>query len=102
MYPLERVFDKRGALVQRCADELTEAFFEGSERISARSILCKIKGRSRLRARPAHKAPQCGAFHEFKTAVVFPPLRIVPQSVLRKASVCQAFAALLTAPVERK
>ena len=88
--------------MQRGANALTEAFFEGSERISARSILCKIKGRSRLRARPAHKAPQCGAFHEFKTAVGFSLSRTVPQSVLRKVSVCQAFAAFLTAPVERK
>ena len=102
MHPLERVFDKRGAFVQRCANGLTEAFFEGSERISARSILCEIKGRSRLRARPAHKAPQCGAFHEFKTAVGFSLLRTVPQSVFRKVPVCQAFTAFLTAPSERK
>ena len=30
----------------------------------------KIKGRSRKRPQPAHKAPQCGAFRNFKTAVV--------------------------------
>ena len=96
------VFDERRAFVQRCANGLTEAFFEGSDRISARSILCKIKGRSRLRARPAHKAPQCGAFHEFKTAVGISLSRTIPQSVLRKASVCQAFATFLTAPAERK
>ena len=29
----------------------------------------KIKGRSRKRPRPAHKAPQCGAFRGFETAV---------------------------------
>ena len=29
----------------------------------------KIKGRSRLCVRPAHKAPQCGAFRGFETAV---------------------------------
>ena len=29
----------------------------------------KIKGRSRKRLRPAHKAPQCGAFRGFETAV---------------------------------
>ena len=30
----------------------------------------KIKGRSRKRPQPTHKAPQCGAFSDFKTAVV--------------------------------
>ena len=29
----------------------------------------KIKGHSRKRPRPAHKAPQCGAFRGFETAV---------------------------------
>ena len=29
----------------------------------------KIKGRSRKRPRPGHKAPQCGAFRGFETAV---------------------------------
>ena len=29
----------------------------------------KIKGRSRKRPQPAHKAPQCGAFRGFETAV---------------------------------
>ena len=29
----------------------------------------KIKDRSRKRPRPAHKAPQCGAFRGFETAV---------------------------------
>ena len=62
----------------------------------------EIKGRSRFCARPAHKAPQCGAFHEFKTAVGFSLLRTVPQSVLRKVPVCRAFTAFLTAPAERK
>ena len=62
----------------------------------------EIKGRSRFCARPAHKAPQCGAFHEFKTAVGFSLLRTVPQSVLKKVPVCQAFTAFLTAPAERK
>ena len=29
----------------------------------------KIKGRSRKRPQPAHKAPQCGAFRGLETAV---------------------------------
>ena len=29
----------------------------------------KIKGRSRKRLQPAHKAPQCGAFRGLETAV---------------------------------
>ena len=29
----------------------------------------KIKGHSRKRLRPAHKAPQCGAFRGLETAV---------------------------------
>ena len=29
----------------------------------------KIKGRSRKRPQPGHKAPQCGAFRGFETAV---------------------------------
>ena len=34
-----------------------------------RSILCKIKEGGRLRPPSAHKAPQCGAFRGFETAV---------------------------------
>ena len=35
----------------------------------SRSILVQIKGRSRKRPQPGHKAPQCGAFRGFETAV---------------------------------
>ena len=38
------------------------AFFEDEKE-------SKIKGRSRKRPQPAHKAPQCGAFRGFETAV---------------------------------
>ena len=36
------------------------------ERLSARSILCEIKGGGRKRPPPSHKAPQCGAFSMVK------------------------------------
>ena len=49
-------FDKHRALVQRRANGLAEAFFEGSERISARSILRKIKGCSRFQPFAHHTA----------------------------------------------
>ena len=44
---------------------LQEDFLSGE----GRSILAQIKGRSRKRPQPAHKAPQCGAFRGFETAV---------------------------------
>lgn len=36
------------------------------ERLSARSILCEIKGGGRKRPPPSHKAPRCGAFSMVK------------------------------------
>ena len=36
--------------------------FGGFRPLFTRSIKAQIKGRSRLCVRPAHKAPQCGAF----------------------------------------
>ena len=44
-------------------------FGSSFQREKGRSILCKIKEGGRLRPPSAHKAPQCGAFRGFETAV---------------------------------
>ena len=44
------------------------------ERLSARSILCEIKDRGRLRPQSTHKAPQCGAFSRIQDRGRFRPL----------------------------
>ena len=58
-------WDSIPAFWAACA-RLRAALARMIERLSARSILCEIKGGGRKRPPPSHKAPQCGAFSMVK------------------------------------
>jgi Arc/MetJ-type ribon-helix-helix transcriptional regulator len=62
----------------------------------------KIKGRSRKRPRPAHKAPQCGAFSRFPKRSLFQHISEKAQSGIQKGTVFPALAPLLTDGKERR